>query len=189
MKERPILFSAPMVRAILEGAKTQTRRVVRGQVAALDRGHATIIGGPSCPYGAPGDRLWVRETWTAIDERGEAVSRRTRHVDQNCGDRLVYRADDRVLTEQWRPSIFMPRWASRITLEVTAVRVERLHDITEEDARREGVEPAPFAKAGRPAGHLHLEAFEDVWDSINGKHAPWASNPWVFVIDFRRLET
>lgn len=197
MKERPILFSAPMVRAILDGRKTQTRRVVRGQVGALDRGQPTIVGGPACPYGAPGDRLWVRETWAAIDERGEAVSRRTRHVDQNCGDRLVYRADDRVLTEQWRSPLFMPRWASRITLEVTTVRVERLQAITEEDACAEGVtqtdgrwwDGAPHAVKGTPrALPTAREAFADLWDAINGKRAPWSSNPWVWVVSFRRVE-
>lgn len=212
--ERPILFSGEMVRAILAGRKTQTRRVARRLGVYTEAGRVVDLvpldpdGDPidrpvHCPYGAPGDRLWVRETWAAIDERGEAISRRTRHVDQNCGDRLVYRADDRVLTEQWRPSIFMPRWASRITLEVTAVRVERLQDITEEDACAEGVEASattwvrhepngdwelsaePFDGA-TPERATARDVYERLWHAINGKRAPWSSNPWVWVVSFRK---
>jgi hypothetical protein len=87
---------------------------------------------------------------------------------------------------RWRPSIYMPRWASRITLEITSVRVERLGDISEDDARAEGVAPVPFCKAGRRDGLEHVEAFENLWDRINGKRASWASNPWVWVVAFQR---
>ncbi len=144
-KERPILFSGPMVRAILEERKTQTRRVVKGRVAlewlapgmfspefvANSKNHL-------CPYGQPGDRLWVRETWGLFD---------TQPADGAEGARVFYRAsetDPKFLAHQlWRPSIYMPRWASRLTLEVTGVRVERLQEISEAEAMAEGLEAVP----------------------------------------------
>lgn len=210
MKERPILFSAPMVRAILEGRKTQTRRVVKlndaGRVARggrqwhIDDDHAAL----ACPYGQPGDRLWVREahlldppidgTWpsvgdsfTSIDDIPERY-RNPEHV--------LYRADDKLTTAwRWRPSIHMPRWASRITLEVTDVRVERLQDISEADAQAEGVdrdtEPCDHTRRSCAdvgcLGPTHRAAFCDLWMQINGADS-WAANPWVWVVSFRRLE-
>lgn len=203
MKERPILFSAPMVRAILDGAKTQTRRVVKlgapprgcrpwrlqGNdnirfpvfVADADApGDFGAAGSIKCPYGVPGDRLWVRETWY-----GDTL------------DGVVYRADIDQLDEgQWRPSIFMPRWASRITLEITDVRVQRLQDISEEDARAEGCtgrdpEPADeggtiYAWKGRSAAPDARAHFAALWDSINGDGA-WAANPWVWALTFKKV--
>jgi hypothetical protein len=154
-KERGILFSAPMVRAILEGRKTQTRRVVKNQVRR---------DGYTCPYGKPGDVLWVRETW--------------------CGDRfngVGYRATD-AQSGPWKPSIFMPRWASRITLEITDVQVERVHDINECDIVAEGI---PFPTDRYVSYEELLAAFRDLWDSINGKTYPWASNPWVWALTFK----
>lgn len=175
MKERPILFSAPMVRALLDGRKTQTRRVVKPQPTATreeairtyGKGGTFILEagffGVRCPYGQLGDRLWVRETWGA------------------CAGSPVYRADDNATCPdggRWKPSIHMPRWASRITLEVTGVRVERLQDISEEDAIAEGV----------PEQRGDPWAFQCLWDSINGarERCSWAANPWVWAITFSR---
>jgi hypothetical protein len=194
VRERPVLFSAPMIRALLDGRKTQTRRIVKpqpvyGSIEHLGTGwywqpgkarwsnpasDADCAAGmiPRCPHGVPGDRLWVKETFGP------------------CAGGIVYRAEGGAACPdggRWKPSIFMPRWASRITLELTGVRVERLQAITEEDARAEGVEPAPFCKAGRRSELGHVEAFEDLWDSINVDRAPWSSNPFVWVIEFKRL--
>ena len=170
MKERPILFSAPMVRAILAGTKTQTRRVLKLQPPAgaehhslADVGHPwhDIYGhdGPAvhrvrCPYGQPGDRLWVRETWRhtasgleesrAITEditSGIAVDWRATYIER-CMKELGFSREEAEMAdnfETWLPSIHMPRWASRITLEITGVRVERLQDISEADAISEGI--------------------------------------------------
>jgi hypothetical protein len=190
--ERPILFSGPMVRAILDGSKTQTRRVVKPQPEKRgdDGGYwipvkavrsmvnvrdtsGTIA--EACPYGVPGTRLWVRETWRVFGGREYEYQ-------QEPGS-VVYRAND--FTEKgdgWRPSIFMPRWASRITLEVTAVRVERLQDISHQDALKEGVWPQ-FCE-----GHLGpINTFERAWNRINGKGS-WDQNPFVWVIEFRRMQ-
>lgn len=174
MKERPILFSGPMVRAILEGRKTQTRRVVKPQPAHI-AGIGTVLNidtitGKACPYGKPGDRLWVRETWDGVrlDGGGALVS---------------YRADgDKPVTDdgRWHPSIHMPRWASRITLEVVSVRVERLQEISEEDAMAEGVALAENYRG--PVAH-----FASLWEQINGLGS-WNANPWVWVVEFRRVQ-
>lgn len=204
--ERPILFSGPMVRAILDGEKTQTRRVVKGTalewlapsmftpafVAARENGLS--------PYGAVGDRLWVRETWGTPDaDHPLAVGGRK----PTSGDRMLYRANEADdyqwgLGKQsqggfvWRPSIFMPRWASRITLEITDVRVERLTDISEEDARAEGCPLTHDGKhydppASDPWQGYGRASFCLLWDKINAKRAPWDSNPWVWVVTFQRL--
>lgn len=186
MKERPILFQGEMVRAILDGRKTQTRRVLKVQpyadgCAAVNQDyHAMISAGPDygCrnPYGAPGDRLWVKETFAKLKCNQEEPC-----LDcQNCRDGRVFRADDHHRAMKWKPSIFMPRWASRITLEITGVRVERLQDITETDARAEGVEP--YA----PDDGRYVLGYRELWEAINGPGS-WAKNPWVWVIEFRRL--
>lgn len=170
MNERPIIFSGPMVRAILDGRKTQTRRVVKLNASgrAQRKGRNWHLADPecvlACPYGVPGDRLWVRETWQ----------------DGNGG---IYYATDGNTAAPWKPSIYMPRWASRITLEVVSVRVERLNEIGEEDAIAEGSQCA-----GVPASLTNRGAFAKLWDSINAKTHPWASNPWVWVVEFKRLE-
>jgi hypothetical protein len=185
VKERPILFSGPMVRAILDGRKTQTRRIVRGTIGERD-GVAvlegqTIEGNPAvlgqCQYGRPGDRLWVRETWS------------------QPGGRLHYRADevDHGEVHVWVPSIHMPRRYSRLSLEITEVRVQRLQEISEADARAEGApvgEKLPGTVNGEPAEVMALDprlAFLWLWDSINGKRAPWSSNPWVWALTFKRV--
>lgn len=199
MRERPILFSAPMVRAMLDGRKSQTRRVIKdasgtfwdhrawkpdvraGSIVrwvTLDRVNEFGAGSPllSCPYGVPGDRLWVRETFA-------------RKCEESHPECILYLATS---GEQYRhvlnaspkkvPSIFMPRWASRITLEVTEVRVERVQSISEEDCSAEGLSDQLLRSALRANYH-------DLWDSINGKRpgCGWADNPWVWAITFRRL--
>lgn len=181
MKERPIIFQGEMVRAILDGRKTQTRRVVKdtgfyaidpaihGQEVATRELKALAT---QCPYGAPSDRLWVRETFT--DEAGG--------IWPYLGDHIYYRADPlQPMCERWTPSILMPRWASRITLEITGVRVERLQDISEADAKSEGAEPAECC-------HAHYHGFSKLWESINGKGS-WDVNPWVWVINFERVQS
>lgn len=170
MTERPILFSAPMVRAILAGTKTQTRRVVKGNLGAICKGNIPLVADISrCPYGQPGDRLWCRETW------GEHCSNKS----------IVYRADfgagefDPV--NRWRPSIHMPRIASRILLEIESVRVERLNDISRGDAMAEG---CPFPNMA--SGPDPRKWYSGLWDEINGAGS-WAANPWVWVVEFRRV--
>ncbi len=215
MKERPILFSAPMVRAILSGSKSQTRRVVKpqptegglewwatacgGDFAAwqdplLLLDEHSEDGGPcqrQCPYGQPGEKLWVRETW--MDLLGTGIERKT-------GDhgRYAYAADTppgsygddqrKAYGLKWRPSIHMPRAASRITLEVTGVRVERLQDISETDAVAEGARPtlAPLDTVRLGAVGTAKEGFRQIWESINGPSS-WDANPFVWVVSFRRM--
>ena len=214
-KERPILFSGPMVRAILDGTKTQTRRIVKPQppegyhidtchyndtgwafwVSANDHAGTCTCKNLRQPYGKPGDRLWVRETW-----------RRSR---EGVPDGIEYRSSDNGLQmdslryfdgaepqaardymqrlprgNRWRPSIHMPRWASRITLEVVNVRVERLNAISGEDAIAEGVSDRDpeFGAWQNPK-----EAFADLWESINGPGS-WEANPWVWVVEFNRIK-
>ncbi len=196
MKERPILFSGPMVRAILDGRKTQTRRVVKPQPqntagvpgslpgdAAWPIGHGAFAisnrGAPpefvaGCPYGVPGDRLYVRETLRA---GSDGVIR------YEDGTPLNGVPTGFSFLRRYCPGMFMPYWASRLTLEVVSVRVERLNEISEEDAIAEGSQCA-----GVPASLTNRGAFAKLWDSINGNKHPWASNPWVFVVEFKRLE-
>ncbi len=193
MRERPILFTGAMVRAILSGSKSQTRRVVKYQAPDLvdDDGWPLVdrsIDGigevrAACPYGQPGGgRLYVRETWAAP------------HAYDHLPPRLIPR-DARIhyaATEDrggllWRPSIHMPRWASRITLEVTGVRVELLQDISIADALAEGVDVHKDHWA-KNRNHIcsPVQAFADLWKSINGPDS-WTVNPWVFVIEFKRI--
>ncbi len=217
MKERPVIFNADMVRAVLDGRKTQTRRIMRVQPSAdfcpmnmelktdfnarwytpgmVDKdgylqpakkkvfGVASDDEGYTCPFGAIGDRLWVRETWARYN------------IDQYSHD-MAYRAtipDDWPKEGRWRPSIHMPRWASRITLEITGVRVERMYDISEVDARAEGVEQlrGGFWRHYQPGWTQHqLSArgsFVTLWKSIYGDDS-WLANPWVWVIEFKRVE-
>ncbi|MWK59394.1 hypothetical protein GO594_25685 [Pseudomonas otitidis] len=186
MRERPILFAGPMVRAILSGEKTVTRRVMKPQpdflgsmvdpntpFRTLGAGlHARI----TCPYGEPGDRLWVRETY------GDA------------GCRLTYRADledgAHCMVKRWIPSIHMPRSASRILLEITAVRAERLQDISDKQCVAEGIGVTKHA-VGVKLTSPHDESvpkamFRELWQSINGAES-WNANPWVWVVEFKRI--
>jgi hypothetical protein len=225
MKEGPILFSGPMVRAILEDRKVQTRRVVmvrhngpRGDgklhvygneyqrwiqagddksMWMADRPSITggTAGGPwvRCPYGVPGDRLWVRETWCCIDSKVRPGARIAYRADTTDGERLRVDAP-------WKPSIHMPRWASRITLEITEVRVQRVQEISESDAKAEGAD-----RDWRPEdddrdaennedtnGYFppksYTSGFANLWDSINAKRGfGWDVNPWVWCITFKRV--
>ncbi|WP_313217471.1 hypothetical protein [Stenotrophomonas sp.] len=215
-RERPILFNGAMVRAILSGEKTQTRRALRpqpyidangnfcwngsnfGQDTAgvpLARTLASQIpssrnGRVFCPFGQPGDRLWVRESWQfEINAMGSA-----REEDGP----FVYAADTyqtgRRIEERWRPSIHMPRWACRLVLEITAVRVERLQAISEADAKAEGVQPDQvrminlFGCTGEERADAYRRAaarpFRELWTSTGGD---WDSNPWVWVIEFKKV--
>lgn len=199
MKERPILFSGPMVRAILKGRKTQTRRVVKPQpkfkdfedgrmLAFVDKwGYCPVERNLHlCPYGSTGDRLWVRETWHGSGNKKLALN------PEHPMDSLSYRADwhgvDTGLI--WKPSIHMPRWASRITLEVKGVRVERLQDISEDDAKAEGVTPKgdTYIAANVAKDSPHRMEFWTLWQSINAKRGfGWDTNPWVWVIEFQPI--
>lgn len=229
-RERPIIFGAESVLAILEGRKTQTRRVVKPQPAEVSPGAGRTPGlvrlrasdpclsthGDACPYGKPGDRLWVRETWQLFDPDIDPIS------PERFGARAPYDGvdDERPIrwttcyasdgplahptlgAARWRSPIFMPRWASRITLEILRVRVERLHEIDEEDACAEGVGYTRLPLVGahgttvahvggwptEVVGATARDAFAIGWDSINGKRAPWSSNPWVWVLEFKRVE-
>lgn len=187
-----------MVRAILERRKTTTRRTIKPQpdfvvdgFAARHTPHDMRLGrlGESirCPYGKPGDRLWVRETWKTHSTFDHLPPRDVPESN------LFYAADEPRYSpsgSRWRPSIHMPRWASRITLEVTGVRVERLQDLREEDAIAEGVDSdlcrASIGKAPLKQGYLPICAFSYLWDQINGAGS-WDANPWVWVVEFQRM--
>ncbi len=232
-RERPILFSAPMIRAILEGRKTQTRRVARfdeATLAALAQtpssawsltlgydGYGglsrTVNGGTLTmlvrfPYGHQGTRLWVRETWTHDAPDLETCRSAYEDASPGIGYGPYYRATEVAPdTLKWRPAIFMPRWVSRLTLEITSVRVQRLQEISAADACDEGVtdvlDPGHplrsecYAKHGTWTGDERRDvygpfagsvaAFATLWDSINGKRDPWASNPWVWAISLSRV--
>ena len=198
----PILFSGAMVRAILEGRKSQTRRVVKGKwiptveavLAANGRWvWSTIQYDLTTPHGQPGDRLWVRETW---------ASRGVNPVARPSGGRgaavIEYRADgiratwdhdpiQRDADDYWRPSIFMPRWASRITLEITEVRVQRLQEISPEDCVAEGIYPSD-AMSKWSGLKSPVETYRELWDHLNAKRGfGWSVNPWVWCLTFRRL--
>ncbi|WP_432419669.1 hypothetical protein [Herbaspirillum aquaticum] len=188
MKERPILFSAPMVRAILAGDKTQTRRIAKdvrhpdlGNVYApgalvLEREPQHVIE-RACPYGRPGDRLWVRETWGYNPDH------------PGMPWHACYRADPGMEYDgiKWKPSIHMPRAACRIKLEITGVRVERLQDISDFDAEDEGTRiwAAEVQKNGNKFSSIR-SAWQAMWESINGSDS-WQANPWVWVVEFRRI--
>lgn len=240
MKDRPILFSSPMVRAILDGRKTQTRRVVKFPPTFSDKSGTyrlpvelwgpTKVGGAGtyritksgrvpvaemtamwnpkgatcigCCYGKPGDRLWVRETWQATKENWVMYAANSEMRDTNG------KAHGCLYQGPWLPSIHMPRWASRITLEITKVRVERLQEITEEDAIAEGCVAEHYnqeriddlqisdahpnvkalAKALGPGCVPARADYWHLWDKINSKKHPWAGNPFVWVIEFRRIQ-
>jgi len=198
MKERPILFNAEMVRAILDGRKTQTRRVIKPQPIIVGDG----LSWPLCPYGIPGDRLWVRETFAL--ESSQEVSydppfkdgRPLLEVDGGFEhgtwwEQPHYKATDpepelsydgEGPCVKWSPSIYMPRWASRILLEITDIRVERVKDISRDDAFSEG---HPFTKPKHPEIKWN---FEKLWNSINEKKGlGWDKNPWVWVIEFKAV--
>ena len=191
VKEHPILFSGPMVRAILEGRKTQTRRVVKGLLDGEEPGPCNWSktgwgnwhnGGCSCrpipfPYGWPGDLLWVRETFRETGSAQQVDGKLRGPLDP---EQIVYYADDKAALYDgpWRPSIYMPRWASRLTLRITDVRVQRVQEMTLGDAKAEGL------PNDEPIGQW----FPMLWDSINAKRGySWDVNPWVWAISFERV--
>jgi hypothetical protein len=217
VKERGIIMQADSVRGILAGRKTQTRRLVKWPRAACLHGRSPLVertfkDGPKgaeyihcaysggdlgddyqstrvfSPYGEPGDRLWVRESWRHVG----APSEWTGPTDIRFAA-SVNEAEWAI--SEWRPSSFMPRWASRLTLDVPRIRIERLQEITEEDAIAEGIQRnigrthfcgAPHRVHGYPRQHnTAREAYADLWDLINGARARWATNPWVWAIDFK----
>ncbi|BEM02898.1 hypothetical protein SM14VA4_04700 [Serratia marcescens] len=243
MKERPVIFNGEMVRAILDGRKTQTRRVMKVQPESSGFGLRFIteslnnrdtgkyfwsqsdacgINRPrskpfACPFGQVGDRLWVRETWgvvshdfdeneriidwvpdrpaTAIHEMPFGNGYYSGHAIYAADGEFTWGDDDGHGERScWKPSIHMPREACRILLEITAVRVERLNDISEEDAKAEGVKPAGDMLPDYPDTFLTPKgdfatakvAFQRLWQSIYGEEG-WAANPWVWVIEFRRV--
>jgi hypothetical protein len=206
MIERPILFSAPMVRAILDGSKTQTRRVVKPQPIYDGRfaGNWKIVGkngheaatcsplvGELCPHGRQDDRLWVRENFRPIYPQDPTYNGgRPIEYDYAATYQHGNRLGDYIgIKKRWKPSIHMPRAASRITLEVTGVRVERLQDISEDDALAEGCSSTAIVHEDGEdyTGHYASEEYQDLWESINGPGS-WEANPWVWVVEFKRLD-
>ncbi|CAI1535824.1 hypothetical protein MOW49_003695 [Serratia marcescens] len=240
MKERPVIFNSEMVRAILDGRKTQTRRVIANvspdnciplqkPTKTKDGIYTHVMDAPGhglCPFGRVGDRLWVRETWSDVNLEGiPAVAYRadgdvySPMDDESFLDEYgAFNYEDHRVTKYhfaawysdliegiegvWRPSIHMPRWASRITLEITAVRVERLNDISVDDAKAEGVRALENNFGNGPAYCDYLlpnlddtaewynrasDSYKSLWKSIYGEES-WRANPWVWVIEFRRVE-
>ncbi|ELY4868778.1 hypothetical protein SM108_004056 [Cronobacter sakazakii] len=220
MKERPIIFNGEMVRAILDGRKTQTRRIMKPQPTpcTLEKGghwwpsnvFKTMLHieeemqngkggwgglvGDACPFGDIGDRIWVRETFQGPlipeDELSGFLGENPDKFESPAyceyaadgGPRPEYIDADDNTRHGWRPAIHMPRWASRILLEITDVRVERLNTISEEDAKAEG---APTECC--VIGDKHFLGFRSMWKSIYGDES-WQANPWVWVIEFKRID-
>lgn len=211
IKERPILFSAPMVRALMDGSKTQTRRILKGSTefkgpyspAYLEQHKESEGWKRICPHGKPGDRLWVREAWQSLCDHDHL-----KPSEIPPGSDVQYPATYDGWVSKRRPAMFMPRWASRILLEIVDVRVERLQDISEEDARGEGLKAltkdGQTIKYGIPDrdgfpgtdddGWPWREweqdprkSYRKLWESINGPGS-WDANPWVWVIEFKKVE-
>jgi hypothetical protein len=197
MHERPILFSGAMVRALLAGWKTQTRRIIKPVQPRVDgRWPAGRDPVPDCPFGRPGDRLWVRETWALeqLDDGERVVWAADRAAAWRSSMEDCFYLESSYEPERWRSSIYMPRWASRLTLEVTGVRVERLQDISVVDAIAEGIGRlkrgtwTDYSEEMSASGWLDpRNSFQSLWTSINGTGS-WAANPWVWAIEFRRVE-
>ena len=242
IKERGMIFNGEMVRAILDGRKTQTRRIIKNQREGecwgvkpaqnpryaghtydwwLPTGTQPYAALPACPHGSIGDRIWVRETWSQLgNEDGCAIDWNDELVkgggpeaariyrascEQKPGNYGLWSIPDDVFWKPhtdnmefegaWRPSIHMPRWASRILLEITDVRVERLSEISEEDAANEGISPAGDLLPAYPGTYLTPKgdfstakvAFQRLWESIYGEEN-WKASPWVWVIEFKRVE-
>ncbi|MFP6813096.1 MAG: hypothetical protein VB956_07195 [Moraxella sp.] len=220
VKERPIIFSSEMVKAILDGKKTMTRRVVKTQPdfnarydgVDDDTNHFWEVldaqGEPTekyipilkCPYGKVGDRLWVRETHHVVGGTADYEIEEIKQGLQDIKNFVSYKADGygNPCDGGWTSPMFMPRWTSRILLEITDIRVERLNDISEADAVKEGLRI--LAASGRyvvnpgdqhfgGASHDAVEVFSWLWDSLNTKKGyPWSSNPWVWVVEFKVIE-
>lgn len=221
------MFTAEEVRAILDGKKTQLRRLVKHRGELVPTNRPIVMGVyPSgqlgwfaewrheygarraldCPCGAPGDRLWAREEWRTEERAADLVDGIRFATDGAfvpianmlaAAERWVDAHRNGVHGSSWRPARRMPRWASRITLELSSVRVERLQELSEEDARAEGVEPLmmrsiddypAWMRPGMRETPPHVAAYRQLWEHANGKLAPWTSNPWIWVVGFRRVE-
>jgi len=195
MKERPIIFNTENVKAILDGRKTQTRRIVKPQpeLTITDEQYKDNMrlllygGGRFCPYGEIGDRLWVRENWRVItDDNRYAI------VFKDGGMKFFDGQTTYKIEDYWKPSFFLPKWASRITLEITGVRVERLQEITTWDMEAEGL-PYKIERKNEAEeiceSEVAQEWFRCLWDSLNAKRGyGWEVNSWVWVIEFKKVE-
>jgi hypothetical protein len=213
LQEHPILFSAPMIKAVLDGRKTQTRRVIAPQptgwnpIQGVENIWYWCIAGDQdwsekrlCPYGQTGDRLWVRETWrceeleTGLDGVRYSADHHFRPIENSLeaaegwGDAAFDKHGKRHNPRAWRPSIFMPRWASRLTLEITDVHVERLEQISTGDIYAEGL-TAHFPPRKKDPLPTPRSAFAELWDSLNASRGyGWDLNPWVWVVQFKRID-
>ncbi|WP_413466858.1 hypothetical protein [Pantoea agglomerans] len=223
MRERPIIFNADMVRAVLDGRKTQTRRIIQSPAKNMQAsGHKVIeyrepgdkwygehvfsMRNQSgtwcdytkeqflakCPFGAVGDRLWVRETFRVHSRATDVATLVYKASEQQSWTQQTHRVpiekcNKPAVVDTWTPSIHMPRWASRITLEITCVRVERLNSMTEKDALAEGCLGGHDSIPGYQYSATPHEHFHHVWQSIYGADS-WQANPWVWVIEFKRVE-
>lgn len=232
MRERPILFSGEMVRRILDGTKTKTRRIVQSPAKNMQRAGMQVIKHRApgdrwyrdcvwsmrnrmgvwgdythekflalCPYGEPGDRLWVRETWSIASGNGRRVVYRADVGTDRWPPTVLVPSDD---AKVWKPSIHMKRADARIFLEITEVRVERLQAITPEDVAAEGMTILvagdtrcvlvplsrweEWERTEKSAADAIRLQFANLWDGINGKRAPWSADPWVWVLSFRRVQ-
>lgn len=198
-----LIFTGESVSRIMAGTKTMTRRVVKGCVEEPGECseqawmHSEM---PKYPYGVVGDQLWVRETWRTEERASDMVDGvlfqdGTFRPIEDSGAAAILWIDAHAngkYGDGWRLPMFMPRWASRLTLEITGIRVERLQDITEEDAITEGI--SGWEHLGSYDGYdddfqTAREVFRGLWDKLNGKHAPWKENPWVWVISFKKLDS
>lgn len=200
IREKGLIFNSEMVRAILDGRKTQTRRPIKWKQTRFteigeredgskwpwseDAEHACDFWHP-CPFGAVGDRIWVREAFRVHSRATDVATLIYKASERNSWTEQTRRVPVAVCNkpatpEKWTPSLHMPRWASRILLEITGVRVERLRSMSQDDARAEGV----IAASGPMEAGL---AFRELWDSIYGEES-WKANPWVWVIEFKRVE-
>ncbi|HCI6678690.1 TPA: hypothetical protein NPP42_001886 [Klebsiella pneumoniae] len=200
ISDRGMIFNAEMVRALLDGRKTQTRRPIKWKQTRFteigeredgskwpwseDAEHACDFWHP-CPFGAVGDRIWVREAFRVHSRATDVATLVYKASERNSWTEQTRRVPVAVCNkpatpEKWTPSLHMPRWASRILLEITGVRVERLRSMSQDDARAEGV----IAASGPMEAGL---AFRELWDSIYGEES-WKANPWVWVIEFKRVE-
>jgi len=215
MREHPIIFNADMVRAVLDGRKTQTRRIMREQPEVIPK--EDEFGKPgfwvpfntgktmvrnedmyiACPFGLKGDRLWVRETFRVHSRATDLATLVYKASEQQSWTQQTHRVpiekcNKPAVVDKWTPSIHMPRWASRITLEITGVRVERLQAISEQDAAAEGctfeaLRFKPGTREVEEMGHTAVYQFGGLWQSIYGADS-WQANPWVWVIEFKRVE-
>jgi len=212
IKEKPIPFSTPMVQVILQGRKTQTRRVIKnpeyygcltGDCPHVHRDDCARSVSEHSPYKV-GQRLWVREEWAKVPMTAYWHDSTIPHRELTNSDArgdgwwAVYKASWERVSPGWKSSRFMPRWASRITLEVVSIRAERVQDINGADAFAEGVPCSAWSEMdwdddGYPTSYVKrdqqaIEEYEELWDRINGKTYPWSSNPWVWVIEFKVVE-